>query len=98
MRIKGKVLAAAAAMLAMATMVAPLQAAPNGRPGLCRPKAAQALAGKRAIGDRTARRMTGASTVRQIRPGDPVTMDMRRERVTIETDPATRRIVRAYCG
>lgn len=73
-------------------------AATRGQPGLCRPDAAQALIGKHRVSDRRAKRLTGASLVRQIRPGAPVTMDFRRERVTIETSPRTGRIVRASCG
>ncbi|MGN6192402.1 MAG: I78 family peptidase inhibitor [Rhodanobacteraceae bacterium] len=45
-----------------------------------------------------AARLTGATIVRQIKPGQGVTMDYRRERVTIETDSKTRKIVRAFCG
>ncbi len=66
--------------------------------GVCREDAATALAGKDRIDDDEAKRLTGATVVRQIKPGDPVTMDLRRERVTIETDPATGKIVRASCG
>ncbi|WP_245441356.1 I78 family peptidase inhibitor [Neorhizobium tomejilense] len=43
-------------------------------------------------------RLTGATIVRQIRPDQMVTHDFRGNRVTIETDPATGRIVRATCG
>lgn len=67
-------------------------------PGLCRRDAADALAGKDRLSDAEARRMTGASVVRQIQPGQGVTMDYRQERVTIETDPKTGKIVRAFCG
>jgi hypothetical protein len=42
--------------------------------------------------------LTGATIVRQVKPGDPVTMDFRQERITIETDPDTGKIIRAYCG
>ncbi|WIG50290.1 MAG: hypothetical protein OJF48_001207 [Afipia sp.] len=42
--------------------------------------------------------MTGATIVRQIKPGQGVTMDYRPERVTIETDDRTRKIIRASCG
>jgi hypothetical protein len=42
--------------------------------------------------------ITGASLVRQIEPGQGVTMDYRPERVTIETDPNTGTILRASCG
>jgi hypothetical protein len=76
---------------------APVGAAP-GLPGLCREDAAETLAGKGRISDAEAQQVTGASIVRQIRPGQGVTMDYRKERVTIETDPKTGRIVRAYCG
>jgi len=68
------------------------------QPGVCNPAAADALAGKNRISDRKAKRLTGATVVRQIRPGQGVTMDYRRERVTIETDARTRRIARAFCG
>lgn len=42
--------------------------------------------------------MTGATIVRQIAPGQGATMDYRQERVTIETDPKTGKIIRAFCG
>lgn len=93
----------AAALLALALLAAgcqketPPQASAAG-PGLCRPAAAEALAGKARISDAEAMRLTGATTVRQIKPGDGVTMDFRRERVTVETDPASGRIIRAMCG
>jgi len=48
--------------------------------------------------DQKAMQKTGARVVRQIAPGQGVTLDYRRERVTIETDPATGKIVRAACG
>lgn len=67
-------------------------------PDPCRPDAARTLAGKLRLSDAEARQVTGASLVRQVEPGQPVTMDHRRERVTIETDPKTGKIVRAYCG
>lgn len=82
--------------MASLTMVQPAEAARKG--GICRPGAAEALSGKKRLTDARARRMTGASIVRQIMPGQGVTMDYRRERVTIETDPKTGRIVRAFCG
>lgn len=75
----------------------PSQAAGR-QPGVCNPAAAEALAGKNRISSRKAKRLTGATLVRQIKPGQGVTMDYRRERVTIETDPRTRKIVRAFCG
>lgn len=68
------------------------------KPGLCDRQAAEALAGRDRITDDEAKRLTGATMVRQVKPGDPVTMDFRQERVTIETDPNTGKIVRAVCG
>ncbi|WP_105405423.1 I78 family peptidase inhibitor [Neorhizobium sp. T7_12] len=64
----------------------------------CAPTAAQALAGKPRLTDEEVMRLTGATIVRQIRPDQMVTHDFRGNRVTIETDPATGRIVRATCG
>lgn len=72
--------------------------AATAQPGVCNPAAADALAGKNRISNRRAKRLTGATVVRQIKPGQGVTMDYRRERVTIETDAKTRKIVRAFCG
>lgn len=68
------------------------------RAGVCNPAAAAALAGKNRISDRRAKRLTGATIVRQIKPGQGVTMDYRQERVTVETDDKTGKIVRAFCG
>ncbi|WP_079211115.1 I78 family peptidase inhibitor [Brucella pituitosa] len=65
---------------------------------LCNQAAASALAGKEKITDQLAMQQTGATLVRQIKPGDPVTMDFRQERLTIENDPNSGRIVRASCG
>lgn len=75
----------------------PMGTAP-GLPGACSEDAAETLAGKARISDAEAQQITGATIVRQIRPGQGVTMDYRRERVTIETNPKTGKIVRAYCG
>jgi len=97
-----KLLAAGTLSLAALTLTAcqsdAQQAPVSGAPGLCRADAAEALAGKARIGDAEAQQVTGATIVRQIRPGQGVTMDYHRERVTIETDPKTGKIVRAYCG
>ncbi len=65
---------------------------------ICKNEAAQALTGKDRLADAEAMRLTGATIVRQIKPGEAVTMDFRQERVTIETDPATGKITRAMCG
>ncbi|GAA5235174.1 hypothetical protein FOZ76_23295 [Verticiella sediminum] len=67
-------------------------------PGICQRDAADALAGRDRLTDEQAKQASGASIVRQIAPGQAVTMDYRQERVTIETDPKTGKIVRAFCG
>lgn len=95
MRCKFLLLAAAGLMVAV-SQSGPVAAAP--KPGVCNPSAAEALTGKRRISDRRAKRLTGATIVRQIKPGQGVTMDYRQERVTIETNPKTGRIIRAMCG
>lgn len=92
-----------AASLGFAALaVAACETTPRDEPGsptaVCRPEAAERLAGRDRMSDQQARDATGASVVRQIAPGQPVTLDMRRERVTLETDPATNKIVRASCG
>ena len=74
------------------------EAATAVEPGICKREAADALVGKDKISDAEAMKLTGATIVRQIKPGDGVTMDLRQERVTIETDPATGKITRAMCG
>lgn len=89
--------ATALTILGLAACQSPMPSA-QATPGACRPDAAQALAGKDRVSDDQARQLTGATLVRQIAPGQPVTMDYRQERVTIETDPKTGKIVRAFCG
>ncbi|MFD1701713.1 I78 family peptidase inhibitor [Methylopila henanensis] len=73
-------------------------ATPPASAGACDPQAAAALVGRAKVTVARAREMTGAELVRQIAPGQPVTQDYRLNRVTIETDPATGRVVRASCG
>lgn len=102
MKLHAKLLAAGTLTLAALTVAAcqseTRQAQASGESGLCRRDAAEALAGRNRVNDAEARQLTGASLVRQIRPGQGVTMDFRKERVTVETDPNSGRIVRAYCG
>lgn len=66
--------------------------------GPCSADAAQSLVGKPKPTDGEAMRITNAKTVRQIEPNQAVTHDLREDRVTIETDPATGRVVGARCG
>jgi hypothetical protein len=67
-------------------------------PGICNGVAAQRLIGKATPSDAEAMRLTGATLVRQIAPGDAVTHDLRDNRVTIETDPTSGRVTNAMCG
>lgn len=64
----------------------------------CNANAAQGLIGKPKPTDAEAIRLTNAKIVRQIEPGQMVTHDYREDRVTIETDPASGRVVGARCG
>ncbi|NKL67237.1 I78 family peptidase inhibitor (plasmid) [Rhizobium beringeri] len=66
--------------------------------GRCDAAAAQTLIGRPKPTDEEARRITGAIIARQIAPGQPVTHDYRPDRVTLETDSASGRVVRASCG
>jgi hypothetical protein len=75
---KGRTGMALAALALVAAQSVPVIAAPRAQPGLCRQDAAQMLTGKQRVSDRRAKRLTGASIVRQISPGDPVTMDFRK--------------------
>jgi hypothetical protein len=66
--------------------------------GICDTAAARRLVGKFKPTDADAMIATGATLVRQIAPGDPVTHDLRANRVTIETDRLSDRVVDATCG
>lgn len=88
----------AVALLALAVYPGLMSVGASAQAGACDPAAAEALVGRDRVTDDQARQSTGATLVRQVGPGDPVTMDFQPDRVTIETDPATGRIVRAACG
>ncbi len=100
--LRSKLFAASALALAMVALMVgqgeAQQAKRKVAPGICRRDAADALIGRKRVSDAEARRLTGASIVRQIKPGQGVTMDYRQERVTIETNPKNRKIIRAFCG
>ncbi|QNA84999.1 hypothetical protein G4G27_14085 [Sphingomonas sp. So64.6b] len=87
---------AAAALLALAGCTTDTPQTPVS--GVCNVAAAQRLVSEIKPTDIDAMRLTGATIVRQISPGDPVTHDLRHNRVTIETDPASARVLRATCG
>ncbi|MGL4094434.1 I78 family peptidase inhibitor [Agrobacterium cavarae] len=62
------------------------------------PVAARALVGKPKPTDEQAKQRTGATLVRQIVPGQPVTHDYRNNRVTVKTDPTSGHVGGASCG
>lgn len=88
---------AAAALLAF-TGCTISQAPQASAAGVRDASAAQHLVGEVKPTDADAMRLTGATIVRQIAPGDPVTHDLRQNRVTVETDPVSGRVVGARAG
>ncbi|KAB2788962.1 hypothetical protein F9L06_25930 [Brucella anthropi] len=92
------------ALVAIGTLLALAACTPAPAPtatteaGICNPGAAQRLVGRSRITDDEAKRLTGAGSVRQIAPGQPVIQNYSNTRLTIETDPATDRITAASCG
>ena len=88
-------------MAACATVppAAPVEAVPVMGEGACNATKAQGLVGRAANNEQGAEalRLTGATALRWIRPGDAVTMDYRTDRLNIELDSANR-IVRVACG
>ena len=65
---------------------------------VCEAEGTQSLIGKPKPTDVEAMRITGSNIVRQIAPGQMVTHDYRNDRVTIESDPVSGRVVVARCG
>lgn len=90
------VLACAGILPALSACTAPVASEPPAA-GRCDPERAQSLVGKPKPTDAEAMRQSGAATVRQIAPGDPVTQDFSEGRVTVETDPATKLVVKVTC-
>ena len=81
----------------------PAQPVPPGPPvlpgGACRTDGLDALTGKPATPDLIARAkaMSGAGIVRTARPGQPMTMDYRQNRLNIRLDEAGK-VTRFTCG
>jgi hypothetical protein len=89
-------------MIAACTPVPPAEPDPPvhggaGKP--CNAAAAQSLAGRTATAELGAEalRLSGARTLRWIRPGDMVTMDYREDRLNVELD-AQNRVKALRCG
>ena len=91
-------LVATAALLALAACNPGPAPTATAETGICNPDVAQRLVGRPKIIDDEAKRLTGAGSVRQITPGQPVVQNYSNTRLTIETDPATGRIAAASCG
>lgn len=64
----------------------------------CMPDEAQKLVGQSGLTDEQIKQVSRAQIVRNIAPGQPVTMDYRENRVTVVTDPSTKKIVKVSCG
>lgn len=63
----------------------------------CNPIAAQTLVGRSGVTESEAKSITGAVTVRRISPGDMVTQDFQKDRLTMEVD-GHGIVMRAVCG
>lgn len=87
------------AVAALLAACAQPQASPEAPPGHCRAEPAQFAVGYNFTDALQAEvlRRSGGRSVRVIRPGMPVTMDFRAERVNIELD-AGNRVLRVKCG
>ena len=92
------VLVAIGTLLALAACTQAPAPTATAETGICNPDEAQRLAGRPRITDDQVKRLTGAGSVRQIAPGQPVIQNYSNTRLTIETDPATGRITAASCG
>ncbi|MFP3546957.1 I78 family peptidase inhibitor [Rhizobium sp. SIMBA_035] len=66
--------------------------------GQCNDSAARSLVGGTKPTGAEAMQLTNAKTLREIEAGQIVTHDYREDRVTIETDPGSGRVVSARCG
>ena len=88
---------AAAAAAALAGCVGD-GAAPPDATAACRPGDAARLDGEAAPDDARIMELTGATTVRRAREGQALTMDYLPFRITVLTDAAGGRIIRASCG
>lgn len=67
-------------------------------PSACRAEDAARLVGQVNPTEAAIKALTGAETVRQLGPDQPMTMDYRFDRVTVIKDPVSGRVLRATCG
>ena len=64
----------------------------------CLPEQATTLIGKKGLSEQEIQNITKAKIVRQVNPGQAVTMDYRMDRITITLDPVTKVITQASCS
>lgn len=64
---------------------------------VCVEDAVQNLVGQ-SLSEAEIKEITKATTVRMMKPGQPMTMDYRADRVTVTIDPTTKKISHASCG
>ncbi|UOO91008.1 hypothetical protein LVJ82_08605 [Vitreoscilla massiliensis] len=67
-------------------------------PGKCINEQAQALSGLQGLNDAEIMQRTGATEVRHLAPNGMATMDYRFMRITVVTDPVSKKILHANCG
>lgn len=65
---------------------------------LCAPDEAQKLIGQTGLTNDQIKKVTKSELIRNIAPGQPVTMDYRENRITITIDPTSKKIINASCG
>nr|WP_174505649.1 hypothetical protein [Acinetobacter sp. Marseille-Q1620] len=64
----------------------------------CDPVKAKKLIGKTGLTEKQVLSMTNSRIFRSVYIGEPVTEELRPDRVTIDIDPKTKRIVASTCG
>lgn len=64
----------------------------------CLAEEAKKLVGQTVLTEAKIKAKTKSSIVRMVKPGQPVTMDYRVERVTITIDPINKKVLTASCG
>lgn len=64
----------------------------------CVPEKANTLIGQAKLTEDQIKAISQAQIVRLVKPGQPVTMDYRVERVTVTVNPINQKIIQATCG
>lgn len=96
-----KSLALLSAVLGLAACGHVAQPAPAPLPAelsQCNPAKTAVLVGTIGATDAQIKQLTGATEVRRLGPNSAATLDFRASRVSVMTDPASQKIIRATCG